>query len=66
MGVYDSGQLGLRYAVASITVHPAFNPSTLFNDIAILRLSASITPLPQQFINTACLPTAGQSFVGQT
>ncbi|KAF2905161.1 hypothetical protein ILUMI_01016 [Ignelater luminosus] len=66
MGVYDSAQLGLRYAVSSITIHPGFNPATLFNDIAILRLSAPIAPLPQQFINTACLPTAGQSFVGQT
>lgn len=66
MGVYDTAQLGTRYAVERVYLHPNFNPSNLFNDLALLRLATPITPVTQTYINTICLPTQGQSFVGQT
>lgn len=66
MGVTNPAVLGTGYVVARVVVHPNFNPATLFNDIAILILSAAIAPLPQQLVNTACLPAQGQSFVGLT
>ncbi|KAK4883402.1 hypothetical protein RN001_006721 [Aquatica leii] len=65
MGVYSPSQLGTRLSVMIVSIHPAFNIQTFFNDIAILTLTASIAPLPQTLINTVCLPTAGQSFLGQ-
>lgn len=71
MGEWDaSGELeplpAQEYRVARIVVHPTFNPVTLVDDVAILRL---ITPVPLgQFptVATACLPVtsyAGQRFV---
>ncbi|KAF5303519.1 hypothetical protein FQR65_LT08218 [Abscondita terminalis] len=65
MGVYSPSQLGTRLSVSTVTIHPSFNIQTFFNDIAILTLTAPVSPLPQMLINTVCLPTAGQSFVGQ-
>ncbi|KAF5283000.1 hypothetical protein FQA39_LY04871 [Lamprigera yunnana] len=65
MGVYSPSQLGTRLSVSAVTIHPNFNINTLFNDIAILTLTTAIAPLPQTLINTVCLPSAGQSFVGQ-
>ncbi|CAH0552812.1 unnamed protein product [Brassicogethes aeneus] len=52
--------------VAKIEVHPFFNPLTLKNDIAVLRL---VTPMTRSaYINTACMPLSGSTsatFVGQ-
>ncbi|XP_031332167.1 tryptase-like [Photinus pyralis] len=66
MGVYTPSQLGTRLSVSTVTIHPDFNINTFFNDIALLTLTTSIAPLPQQLINTACLPTSGQSFIGSS
>ncbi|KAF5296946.1 hypothetical protein FQR65_LT10098 [Abscondita terminalis] len=65
MGVHNPLQLGIRYTVQRVLLHPNFNPSNLFNDIAILRLNIPVTPLPQENINTICLPSERQTFEGQ-
>ncbi|XP_031328396.1 mast cell tryptase-like [Photinus pyralis] len=65
LGVHNPQQLTVRHAVHRILLHPNFNPTTLFNDIAILRLSAAITPLPQMLVNSVCLPSQHQVFEGQ-
>lgn len=64
-GVQASDNLGVRYNVSRVFLHPNFDPSNLFNDLALLRLSSPITPVTQQNINIVCLPRQGQSFVGQ-
>ncbi|KAK4887575.1 hypothetical protein RN001_003846, partial [Aquatica leii] len=65
MGVHSPLQLGIRYTVQRVLLHPNFNPTTLFNDIAILRLNMPVAPLPQQNVNTICLPSEKQTFIGQ-
>lgn len=44
--------------VASITVHPGFNPSNLENDLAVIRLNGVVNIANYPNINTACRPTA--------
>ncbi|KAF5303518.1 hypothetical protein FQR65_LT08217 [Abscondita terminalis] len=66
MGVYNPAQLGTRLSVATVTIHPQFNFVNYFHDIAILTLTNPIATLPQQLINTICLPPPGTSFVGRT
>lgn len=48
-----------------IIVHPLYNPITLVNDIAVVRVNAPYPLGTTQNINTACLPTQGASYVGQ-
>ncbi|CAG9856911.1 unnamed protein product [Phyllotreta striolata] len=52
--------------VAQIIVHEAFDPATLKNDIALLRLTQPMVIGIYNNINTICLPAAGASYVGQT
>ncbi|KAF5274869.1 hypothetical protein FQA39_LY07051 [Lamprigera yunnana] len=65
LGVHNPLRLGMRYIVRRVLLHPNFNPITLFNDVAILRLHMPIAPLPQQEVNTVCLPSERQTFEGQ-
>lgn len=51
--------------VARMIIHPNFNPTTLFNDLAVLRLANPIVLGATANVGTACLPNAQQSFVGQ-
>nr|XP_045600882.1 uncharacterized protein LOC123759697 isoform X1 [Procambarus clarkii] len=44
--------------VASITIHPLFNPKNVHNDIAVIELSEPI--VFKYHINTICLPNHGQ------
>lgn len=53
-----------RTAVA-IVLHPSYNPTTLFNDIAIVRMDTPIALGVKATVNTGCLPTQGASYVGQ-
>ncbi|XP_068910445.1 trypsin-like [Tenebrio molitor] len=69
MGVTDPNNLAdtqIRTA-ATIVVHPNYNPATLQNDIAIIRVSSPFS-LSQNNINSGCLPAAnsGATYVGQT
>ncbi|CAG9839340.1 unnamed protein product [Diabrotica balteata] len=67
MGVYNPTSLVnvQSSTVARIAVHPNFVATTLFNDIAVLQLTQPIVLGIYADINTACLPAAGTSFVGQ-
>ncbi|XP_072397425.1 inactive CLIP domain-containing serine protease A3-like [Diabrotica undecimpunctata] len=67
MGVYNPTNLVnvQSSTVARIAVHPNFVATTLFNDIAVLQLTQPIVLGIYADINTACLPAAGTSFVGQ-
>lgn len=52
-----------EFLVGRVFIHPNFNPASLVNDVAILRLTVAV-PLGQfPTITTACLPV--NSFVGQ-
>ncbi|XP_069174524.1 uncharacterized protein [Procambarus clarkii] len=44
--------------VASITIHPLFNPKNVHNDIAVIELNEPI--VFKYHINTICLPNHGQ------
>ena len=48
--------------VAQVIYHPNFNPTTLHNDIAILKLASPIAY--NAHINSACLPETRQRFSG--
>lgn len=37
------GSGGTLYKVSAITIHPNYNPSTIANDIAVLKLSTPLT-----------------------
>merc|ERR1712198_184519 len=45
------------YAVEQIINHPDYNPSTLSNDIAILKLDAALDLYSFPNIKPACLPS---------
>lgn len=45
------------FTPASVTIHPNFNSQNLHNDIALIRLSSSVSVSTNPNINTACLPT---------
>lgn len=68
MGVWDPSSFTntQNRTAARIVIHPNFNPTTLFNDIAIIRMDTPIPLATQQIINTACLPSQGASYVGYT
>uniref|UniRef100_A0A182W105 Peptidase S1 domain-containing protein n=1 Tax=Anopheles minimus TaxID=112268 RepID=A0A182W105_9DIPT len=51
-----------EFNVARYFVHPSFNAGNLFNDVAILRLSGTVSLGTTPTIATACLPVT--SFVG--
>lgn len=52
-----------QFVVARIFIHPMFNPQTLRNDVAVIRLGVAV-PLGQlPTIGTACLPVT--PFIGQ-
>lgn len=67
MGVYNPGNLTstINSTVDRMIIHPNFNPQTLFNDIAVLRLTNPVVLGAVRNIGTACLPAAGASYVGQ-
>ncbi|XP_014216409.1 trypsin-like [Copidosoma floridanum] len=44
--------------VAKITVHPNFNPTTLENDVAVIRINGVIPIASYPNVNTACKPTS--------
>lgn len=51
-----------QFIVARVILHPSYNPFSLINDVAILRLTVPV-PLGQlPTITTACLPVS--TFVG--
>ncbi|KAL7638494.1 UNVERIFIED_CONTAM: hypothetical protein RMT77_011064 [Armadillidium vulgare] len=50
-------------SVAEVIVHPQFNATNLFNDVALLRLSRPVKP--DRHINIVCLPEPSQLFLGQ-
>ncbi|XP_068211103.1 phenoloxidase-activating factor 2-like [Palaemon carinicauda] len=55
---YDEPLPYVDVDIASITVHPLFNPQNLHNDIAVIELT---TPVKPEFhINTLCLPSPSQ------
>ncbi|XP_031333970.1 tryptase-like [Photinus pyralis] len=66
VGVHSPKELGAKLNVSRVTVHPRFNMTNFFNDLAVLHLATAVTPLPQQLVNLVCPPTAAMSFVGQT
>ncbi|XP_030374586.1 phenoloxidase-activating factor 2 [Scaptodrosophila lebanonensis] len=49
--------------IASVFIHPAFNPNNLQNNVAILKLSTAISLTSKSTVGTICLPTT--TFVGQ-
>ncbi|XP_011188230.1 phenoloxidase-activating factor 2 [Zeugodacus cucurbitae] len=51
-------------AIASVFIHPNFNPTNLQNDVAIIRLSSAVSLMTKSTVGTVCLPTT--TFVGQT
>ena len=54
----------ITVAISQILDHPSYNPSTLDNDISVLKLA---TPVPLDTlpnIKPACLPSAGATFPG--
>ncbi|XP_018007339.1 phenoloxidase-activating factor 2-like [Hyalella azteca] len=51
--------------VANVIVHPNYNPQTLANDVALLRLAQPVNRQQYRHITPACLPSPGQSFAGQ-
>jgi len=59
-----NGSSIVRYDIASVKVHPFFDPETLQNDIAIVRLSTTVSFSNR--IRPICLhqPT-GQQLSGQ-
>ncbi|XP_018323685.1 tryptase alpha/beta-1 [Agrilus planipennis] len=67
MGIWESTDVSTaQYRVVSrVSIHPQYNSASLRNDIAVLRLENCFTLGQSNYINTACLPTQGQSFVGQ-
>lgn len=53
----------VEFAVVKIFIHPNFNPVSLMNDIAVLRLAIPVALGSLPTIATACLPIS--SFEGQ-
>jgi secreted trypsin-like serine protease len=52
--------------VESITIHPEFNPSNLYNDVALVRLRTPIDLNAYPHIQSVCLPNSrNENFVGQ-
>ncbi|XP_072397606.1 inactive CLIP domain-containing serine protease A3-like [Diabrotica undecimpunctata] len=68
MGVYNPSSLVnvQSSTVTRIAVHPQFVAATLINDIAVLQLTQPIVLGIYANINTACLPAAGTSYIGQS
>lgn len=67
MGVWDPTVMTntqTRTAVA-ITIHNQFNPQTLINDIAVIRLDSPIAIGAQPNIGCVNLPQRSQSFIGR-
>jgi len=50
-----------EYTVTEVRVHPQFNPRTFQNDIAILRLNASVNLDAFPHIRSACLARTGDT-----
>ncbi|GFU07918.1 serine proteinase stubble, partial [Nephila pilipes] len=51
------------YKVSKIIVHPEFRNTSLWNDIALLRLEEPVLFAPH--IDTVCLPQYDENFAGQ-
>lgn len=47
-----------EFSIVRMFVHPNFNSLNLQNDVAVIRLNASVPVATSLNINTACLPTA--------
>lgn len=67
MGVFNPTSLSTaqQRTVVSMRIHPNFSSTTLRNDIAVLRLNQPISLGYQVNVGTACVPTAGTSYVGR-
>ncbi|GJQ78556.1 CLIPA3 [Trypoxylus dichotomus] len=67
-GVYNPSSMTnvQTISASAITLNPGFNPTTLFNDIAVVTLASPVRVGPTTGVNVACLPTSSQSFVGRS
>ena len=69
LGDYDVGDPNdvahFEVPVSQVVVHPHFNPQTLANDVALLRLAQPVPLQQYTHITPACLPSPGQLFDGQ-
>lgn len=67
MGVYNPANMtGTQNFIArDVTIHPNYNSRTLWNDIAVVRLSSPVRLGFQSTIGVACTPNQNQSFVNQ-
>ncbi|GJQ78557.1 CLIPA3 [Trypoxylus dichotomus] len=66
-GVYHPDAKGnvQNISAAAIDIHPAFDSTTLFNDVAIVTLASPVSLGSTTGVNAACLPSAKQSFTGR-
>ncbi|XP_014209935.2 trypsin-3, partial [Copidosoma floridanum] len=46
-----------QLAATKIVIHPSYNPSTLENDVAVVKLSKAVPIVDYPNINTACKPS---------
>lgn len=74
LGEYDGNEPDpvpyQEYLVSQVIRHPSYNPNTLQNDIAVLRLASEVPFTPTVgsavTINRACLPPSATSdYTGQ-
>lgn len=52
------------YSILRVWTHESYNPNTLQNDIAVIRISGSVASGTVNII-PICMPTSGQIFDGQ-
>lgn len=66
-GVYSPNSFDgvVNRTAVRIVTHPNFNPTTLFNDVAIVRLNEPVPLGTNPMINIGCLPDQGTDFTGQ-
>ncbi|KAH0552162.1 phenoloxidase-activating factor 2-like isoform X1 [Cotesia glomerata] len=58
-GILDSEPYPYQeYSPLTVKIHENFNPSTLYNDIAVIKINGEVPLALSPHINTACLPTA--------
>ena len=51
-------------SISRVWIHESFNPGTLQNDVALIRMSIAL-PAGTLGIVPICMPTSGQIFEGQ-
>lgn len=65
-GVWDPRSITSTAKTATrIAVHPSYNPTTLFNNIAIVRLDSPVAIGTDPSVGCGALPTQSQSFTGR-